>query len=149
MGTRCIGQIRAYPTTTNLPQHKEVIAENTVLKLGMVPTVTHAYQPGRSRTSEALPPARPLPALGITYCLLGATLSPQLPLTTRKLLCATVTVSLLIRKEDRKMEWRPVLGLVTLCLALTGSLPGPLLQDPSLCQRLLQSSASIPSFHCP
>lgn len=48
----------------------------------MVPTVTHAYQLGRSLTSETLPPARSLPALGITDGLLGVILSPQLPLTT-------------------------------------------------------------------
>lgn len=62
----------------------------------MVPTVTHAYQLGGSLTSETLPLVLPLPALGITDCLLGVILSPQLPLSTRKPLCASLSVSLLI-----------------------------------------------------
>lgn len=38
----------------------------------MAPTVTHGYQPGKSRTSETLSLARPLPTLEIAHCLLGA-----------------------------------------------------------------------------
>lgn len=70
----------------------------------MAPTVTHAYQPGRSRTSEILPPARPLPALEITRCLLGAILSPQLPLATKKPLCASVSASLLVGKKTGRQS---------------------------------------------
>lgn len=67
VGPRWTGYISTDPP--NPPQHKEVIAENTVLRLGMVPTMTHAYQLGRSLTSEHCPQScHCLPWVSLTAC---------------------------------------------------------------------------------
>lgn len=70
--------LHLYDTPPIPPQHKEVIAENTVLRLGMAPTVTHAYQPGRSPNIRNTAPSRataspgnlPMPAGG-PFCHLN------------------------------------------------------------------------------